>query len=85
MFIDNDDDERKKGRIIHTHTRIKIYKRRKKKEEEEEEEEEETGHAFGDTTSGTPFHLLKLNGLFCYTKTVQNASLNLSHKTLIVD
>lgn len=32
-----------------------------------------------------PFHLLKLNGLFCCTKTLQNASLNLSHKTLIVD
>lgn len=38
----------------------------------------------GSTTS-TLFHLLKLNGLFCYTKTLQNARLNLSHKTLIVD
>lgn len=38
----------------------------------------------GSTTS-TLFHLLKLNGLFYYTKTLQNARLNLSHKTLIVD
>lgn len=60
-------------------------KRKKGKRGRKEEKEEEAGHAFGDTTSGTPFHLLKLNGLFCYTKTVQNASLNLSHKTLIVD
>lgn len=57
----------------------------RKKGKRGRKEEEEAGHAFGDTTSGTPFHLLKLNGLFCYTKTVQNASLNLSHKTLIVD
>lgn len=83
MFIDNDDDERKKGMNNITH--IYICEKREKKEKEEEKKKKKKRVTRLEIQQAAPFHLLKLNGLFCYTKTVQNASLNLSHKTLIVD